>query len=306
LPPPFEASVHALGADIAARVRGLVTMGTVGASAGVIASLPALEIVACLGSGYEGVDRTAAAARGVVVTNSAGANADSVADVALGLLIASVRGFTQGRARIDSEGWKGNTAPRSPPAPGLLGLRVGIYGLGAIGACVARRVLACGSVVGYHGRRPHDEVDYRYFDTLTALADWASVLVVTVRAERENRHAVDASVLRALGREGHVVNVARGSVIDEAALIGALVDGSLAGAGLDVFEHEPDVPPALLALPNVVLTPHLGGATREAQAAMQAFVLRNLAAHFAGQPLPGAVPVPASPGADQASKARDP
>ena len=162
----------------------------------------------------------------------------------------------------------------------------GIYGLGAIGLRVARRVETCGAIVGYHGRAAHDGVDRAWFDTLGALAAWADALVVTVRADASNRHAVDAGILRALGPDGHVVNVARGSVIDEAALIDALAQGALAGAGLDVFEHEPDVPPALLALPNVALTPHLGGATRDAQSAMQALVLRNLADHFAGRPAP--------------------
>ena len=282
LAPPFEG----MDAAIAARVRAIVTMGTVGGNADAMARLPNLGLVCCVGSGYENVDVDAAHARGIAVTHSAGANADSVADVALGLLIASVRGFPAGLARIRDGSWRGNAARRTPFARGLRALRVGIYGLGAIGTCVARRVDACGSIVGYHGRRPHADVSYPYFATLHALAEWSDALVVTVRADASNRRAVDAGVLRALGPDGHVVNVARGSVIDEAALIAALAQGRLAGAGLDVFEHEPEVPDALLALPNVALTPHLGGATIEAQVAMQASVMRNLAAFFAGEPLP--------------------
>jgi lactate dehydrogenase-like 2-hydroxyacid dehydrogenase len=290
LPVPFERSVVDLPAHDAARVEALVTMGTVGASAAAIDRLPRLALIACLGSGYERVDLAAARARGIAVTHSPAANADSVADVALGLLIACVRRFPQGRVLLDSGQWKGNEARKMPIVRGIAGMRVGIFGLGAIGQRVAQRLLACRAVIGYHGRGRHDDVDFEWFGTLAALAEWADALVVTVRAEASNRHAVDAAILRALGPEGCVVNVARGSVIDEAALIDALATGALAGAGLDVFEHEPEVPPALLALSNVALTPHLGGGTREAQSAMQDLVLRNLAAHFAGAPLPTPVP----------------
>jgi lactate dehydrogenase-like 2-hydroxyacid dehydrogenase len=250
----------------------------------VLARLPRLGIVCCTGSGYEKVDLAACAARGIGVTHGRAVNADSVADVALGLLIASVRGFTQGRALLASGAWSGNAARNMPLVRGLTGLRVGVYGLGEIGARIARRALACGCVIGYHGRAPHAGVDYAYFATLPALAEWADALVVSVRAETANRHAVDAAVLRALGPQGHVVNIARGSVIDERALIDALRDGTLGGAGLDVYEHEPEVPAELLALPNAVLTPHFGGYTLEAQAAMQALVLQNLEAFFAGRP----------------------
>jgi hydroxypyruvate reductase len=287
LAPPFAG----LDGDSAAHVRALVTMGTVGGSAHAMARLPLLGLVCCIGSGYENVDLAAARARGIAVTHSPGANADSVADVALGLLIASVRRFPAGLALMRSGAWGGNAARSTPFVRGLAGLRVGIYGLGAIGMCVARRVIACRAVVGYHGRQPHADVAFPFFASLPALAQWSDALVIAVRADASNRHAVDATVLRALGPEAHIVNVARGSVIDEAALTAALAEGRLAGAGLDVFEHEPDVPDALLALPNVVLTPHLGGATIEAQAAMQALVLRNLEAFFAGAPLPTAVPL---------------
>jgi lactate dehydrogenase-like 2-hydroxyacid dehydrogenase len=179
-----------------------------------------------------------------------------------------------------------------PLARGMLGLKVGIYGLGEIGVRIARRAEACGSVIGYHGRSPHANVAYPYFATLLALADWADALVVSVRAEAANRHAVHSDVLRALGPDGHVVNIARGSVIDERALVAALRDGALGGAGLDVFEHEPQVPPDLLARTDAVLTPHLGGGTLEAQGAMQALVLRNLEAFFGNQAL--LTPVPAA------------
>ena len=290
--PPFERNAQEIAPAIAARVRALVTMGTVGASAAVVARLPRLEIVCCTGSGYEKVDLAACAARGIAVTHGRAVNADSVADVALGLLIASVRRFTQGRALLASGAWAGNAARNMPLVRGLTGLRVGVYGLGEIGARIARRAAACGCTIGYHGRAARPGVDYPFFATLHALADWADALVVSVRADAANRHAVDATILRALGPQGHVVNIARGSVIDERALIDALRDGALAGAGLDVFEHEPDVPAELLALENAVLTPHFGGGTLEAQGAMQALVVQNLEAFFAGRaPL---TPVPAA------------
>ena len=274
------------------RIRALVTYGTAPTTAEVAAALPSLRLVCCIGSGYEGVDRAAMAARGIAVTHSPGANASSVADIALGLLIASIRSFTAGHALVRAGQWRGVAGGVLPLSRGMTGRRVGIYGLGEIGVRIAARVTACEAEVGYHNRRRRADVPYPWFDSVAALAEWADALVIAVRADATTRHTVNAGVLRALGSDGHVVNIARGSVIDESALIDALTDGTIAGAGLDVFEHEPDVPTALAELPNVVLTPHLGGATHEAQAAMQAMVLRNLAAFFAGAPLP--TPVPAS------------
>lgn len=294
LPPPFEQGVvQALAHDVAARVRAIVTRGSVPTTSVAFERLPALGIVACMGSGYEGIDLGNAAERGIVVTHSPAANADSVADVALGLLVASVRRFAAGAAMIRNGEWRGNAAQRTAPARGMTGRNVGIYGLGAIGERIARRVAACEAHVAYHNRRRRDDVPYRWFASLPELAEWADALVVAVRADAANRHSVDAAVLRALGPDGHVVNIARGSVIDEAALIAALQNGVIAGAGLDVYENEPEVPRALVALPSVVLTPHIGGGTVEAQAAMNALVLRNLAAFFAGQPVATPVPAPA-------------
>jgi len=272
-------------------VRVLVTMGAVDTSRAALTTLPNLRLVCCVGSGFEGVDLAAARERGIVVTHSPGANASTVADVALGLLIASVRKFTEGQAFLRSGEWAGNFARRMPIVRGLTGRRVGVFGLGDIGERIARRALAFEMEVGYHNRRRRDDVPYPYFPTLLALAEWADVLAIAVRAGPATRHAVNAGVLAALGAEGHVVNIARGFVIDEAALIAALAAGTLAGAGLDVYEHEPEVPAALLALPNVVLLPHVGGATREAQAAMQAMVMANLDAFLAGRPVVTPVPM---------------
>jgi lactate dehydrogenase-like 2-hydroxyacid dehydrogenase len=290
LAPPFPEAVAALSNADATRVRALLTMGTVRTTRAAIAHLPALELISCLGSGYEGVDLEAARERGIPVTHSPGANASAVADLAIGLLIASVRQMAEGNAFLRRGDWKGNAAKRMGLVQGLTGRRVGVYGLGAIGEKIARRAEAFEMSVGYHNRTRRQDIDYDYFPTLIELASWADVLVVAVRAGAGNRHAVDADILAALGATGHVVNIARGSVIDETALIRALQTGMIAGAGLDVFEHEPTVPRELLQLPNVALTPHIAGGTLEAQGAMQELVWANLDAHFAGRPVVTPVP----------------
>jgi len=282
----FPEFVAAMPAAERANVRAVVTMGTVGATAATMAILPALGLVSCLGSGYECVDLAAARSRRIVATHSPSANASAVADLAVGLMIASVRRMFDANAFLQRGEWKGNASLRMPAVRGLTGRRVGIYGLGAIGERIALRVAAFEMEVAYHNRRPRNDVPYVYHATLLDLAAWADVLVVAVRAGDGNRHAVNAAVLAALGPTAHVVNIARGAVIDEAALIAALTDGTIEGAGLDVFEHEPAVPAALLALANVALTPHIGGATIDAQAAMQALVLANLDAFLADRPVP--------------------
>lgn len=292
LPPPFAASVAGLAGADAGRVRAVITMGAVDTSRAAMAALPRLGLVACVGSGYEGVDLAAARERGIVVTHSPAANASAVADLAIGLMIASVRNFSAGQAFLRSGEWAGNYARRMPIVRGLTGRRLGVFGLGAIGERIARRATALEMEVGYHNRRQRDDVPYAWWPTLAALADWADVLMVAVRADAATRHAVDAGVLARLGTDGHVVNIARGFVIDEAALVAALTGGVIAGAGLDVYEHEPDVPAALLALPNVVLLPHVGGGTREAQSAMRDMVWANLDAFFAGRPVATPVPMP--------------
>jgi lactate dehydrogenase-like 2-hydroxyacid dehydrogenase len=290
VPLPLEASLPELPASARAAVAACVTLGGTAFTARAMDALPRLRWIGCYGSGYEGVDLDAARARDIAVTHSPGANAASVADLAMGLLIATVRGMPAGRRRLDEGTWHGNAADeRSDPPWGLTGRNLGIYGMGEIGLRIARRAEAFDMTVGYHSRRRREDVALAYFPTLLELARWADVLVVAVRAAGANRHAVDARVLDALGPAGHVVNIARGFVIDEAALIAALERGAIAGAGLDVFEHEPDVPPALLALPNVALTPHVGGATRQARAAMEAMVLANLDAFVAGEAMPGLV-----------------
>jgi hydroxypyruvate reductase len=166
----------------------------------------------------------------------------------------------------------------------MRGRRVGVYGMGEIGRKIAARVASFETEVGYFSRSRHD-VPYQYFPSLEALADWCSILVIAVRAGAETHHAVNADIFKRLGADGHVVNIARGSVVDEAALVAALADGTIAGAGLDVYAKEPYAPDALTALPNVVLTPHIGGHTLESHVAMQDCVIANLEAFFAGKPL---------------------
>ncbi len=261
-----------------------------------------MGLVCCYGSGYEGVDLAAAAERGIAVAHSPGANAAAVADLAMGLMIASIRRIVAGHEYVLRGDWAAKDRRSLPIVRGLTGRRVGIYGLGAIGERIARRVAGFEMELAYHNRKPRTDVDYPWFATLRELAQWADVLMIAVRAGADNRHAVDDEILAALGSDGHVVNIARGAVIDEAALIGALRDGVIAGAGLDVFEHEPVVPPELSALANVVLTPHHGGGSHEAQASMHDMVCANVEAFLAGRPPP--TPVPGSQAATAAGRGR--
>ncbi len=290
LGPMERASADALppGAE-AARV--LLTVGGWHTDAALIDALPNLGLVACYGTGIEGVDQAHAKARGVLLSNAADANADAVAEFAIGLMVASVRQIGKGDRFIRGGRWQGNAIERMPIVPGLRGRRLGIYGLGAIGARIATMASAFGMEIGYHNRARRPDLPYLYQDSLIGLAEWADVLMVAVRASAENRHAVNASVLSALGPRGHLVNISRGIAVDEEALCEALETGVIAGAGLDVFENEPHVPDRLKAIDNVVLTPHIAAMADSAQAAQQALLLRNLDAFFAGEPLPSGVPL---------------
>jgi lactate dehydrogenase-like 2-hydroxyacid dehydrogenase len=174
------------------------------------------------------------------------------------------------------------------PQQGMPGRKVGVYGMGEIGRKIASRVAAFESEVGYFSRSPHD-VPFQYLPSLEALAEWCSVLMIAVRAGDDTHQAVNADILKKLGEDGYVVNIARGSVIDQTALVAALTDKTIAGAGLDVYAREPHAPDALTALPNVVLSPHIGGHTLESHVGMQDCVIANLEAFFAGKPLPYAV-----------------
>jgi hydroxypyruvate reductase len=267
------------------RVRALITAG--GTKLGAIAmdQLPALRAIVCYGTGYDGVDLAEAARRNIAVGHSPGANAASVADIAMILMLTATRRLLAADNYVRSGDWAAaKPSPMMRPQPGMLGRRVGVYGMGEIGRKIAARVAAFEAEVGYFSRTRHD-VPYRYFESLDGLAEWCSVLMVAVRAGPDTHHAINADILKKLGVGGCVVNISRGSVIDQEALVAALIDQTIAGAGLDVFEKEPHGPDALTALPNVVLTPHIGGHTLESHLAMQDCVMANLDAFFEGKPL---------------------
>lgn len=271
-------------------IQVLLTMGTVGATHELMAALPALKLICCFGSGYERVDVAAAGRRGIVVTHSPGANASSVADMAVTMLLASIRQTLPLDRFVRSGAWTDLKAGRPATVRGLTGRRIGIVGLGDIGLRIARRIAAFETHVRYHNRTARPDVEFTYMPSLPELAAWADSLVVACRADASNRGMIDAAILAALGPEGHLVNISRGSVVDEPALISALKDGTIAGAALDVFAEEPRVPEELRSLPNVLLSPHRAGGTIEAFAAMHAMVRANLDAFFRDGGVVNAVP----------------
>lgn len=274
-PSEFDAALTHHGS----RVRVVLTIGAVGLSPAQIDALPALTLICVLGAGYENVAVDHAKARGIVVATGAGTNDDCVADHTWGLLIAAVRGIPKLDALTRQGVWR--TALALPP--NVSHKRLGIVGLGTIGKKIAQRALGFEVEVGYHNRTPRTDVPYHYFHNVAALATWADFLVVATPGGPGTRHLVDAAVLTALGPRGVVVNIARGSVIDTAALAAALREGRIAAAGLDVYESEPAPPAELLGLDNVVLTPHVAGWSPEAvQASIDRFI-ENARRHLAGE-----------------------
>src|SRR6267378_3821989 len=279
--PPHEV----FAAEQLSGIRAMITAGGTPLGADMMDKMPKLAAIVCYGTGYDGVDLAAAAQRRISVGHSPAANAAAVADLAVTLMLAVTRRLLPADQYVRSGNWSSaKPSPLMRPQPGNPGRRVGIYGMGEIGRKIAGRVAAFETEVGYFSRSRHD-VPYQYLPSLEALAEWCSVLMIAVRAGADTHHAVDARILQKLGKDGYVVNISRGSVIDQQALITALTDKTIAGAGLDVFEKEPHVPDALTAFPNVVLTPHVGGHTIESHVAMQDCVIANLEAYFAGKPL---------------------
>jgi hydroxypyruvate reductase len=266
---------------VAPGIRALVTNSTGGASRELIASLPELEIIALFSVGYEGIDFAAAAERGIPVTNAPGVNAGSVADLALGLMLAAQREIPLRDRQIRA----GRFEDARALTHSLEGKRLGLLGLGNIGRAIAARAAAFGMTIGYAKPRRAADSPYRWFESVEALAAASDFLVVCAPGGPATRHLVNARVLAALGPEGYLVNVARGSIVDEQALIEALERRAIAGAGLDVYEDEPNVPERLGRLDNAVLMPHVAGFTHEAFRAAVDLVRANLRAHFAGQPL---------------------
>lgn len=266
------------------RVRAVVTGGHVGCSSALMERLPSLGIIAINGVGTDKIDLDYARDRDVRVTTTPGAPSEDTADLAVGLIIALLRTIPAADAFVRAGQWPHGDFPLSRKVSGK---RFGIVGLGQIGLAVAKRLAPFGPVA-YTGPRPKP-APYTYHTDLLALAHASDVLVVSCPANGSTRHLIDLSVLQALGANGYVINVARGSVLDEQALIGALEIGGLAGAALDVFEDEPNVPDALRGNPKVLLSPHVASATVETRAAMAELVLDNLDAFMAGERLPTAV-----------------
>jgi lactate dehydrogenase-like 2-hydroxyacid dehydrogenase len=269
-------------ADHGARIRAVLSIGTIGLTAAEIAALPALELVSALGVGYEAIDVAAAHARGIVVSNGAGTNDDCVADHAFGLLIAAVRGIVQLDRGCRDGLWRDQLTAYTPTVSGK---RLGILGFGLIGRKIARRAGGFDMAVGYHSRSPKDDVPHTYFDSALALAQWCDFLVVSTPGGAGTRHLVNTEVLNALGPKGALVNIARGSVVDTPALASALREQRLGAAGIDVYESEPHRPEELIDLPNIVITPHIAGRSPEAVQATVTRFLQNMQAHFSGQPV---------------------
>ena len=254
-----------------------------------VASLPSLGLVALMGAGFEGIQVDRLRERGVEVTHSPGANAPDVADQAMTLLLAVARGVLEADRRVRDGLWVDRSTILTQPS--IRDLKAGIVGMGAIGRALAERLSAFGCEISWHGPRPKADVTYPFVADLTELARQSDVLLLCHRADQSNAGMVDARVLEAIGPRGYLVNVSRGSAVDEDALIRALRDGTLGGAGLDVFEAEPVAAGRWSDVPRCVLSPHMGGIGSGAWRANGAKVRENLDCFFSGRPLVSPVPV---------------
>lgn len=278
---------EALLAEIGGQIRGIVMGGGNVAPVELLERLPRLEIISVFGVGYDGVPVEWCKAHGVRVGNTPDVLTEDVADTAMALVLMTSRRLTAANQYLHAGLWQ-QQGP-FPLAHALGGKLAGIVGLGRIGKAIARRLEAHGMQIAYHGRARQEDVAWHYEESLTALAEAADFLVVACPGGEATRHLIDARILKALGGKGTLINISRGSVVDEAALIVALQAGVIRGAGLDVFENEPQVPEALMRCENAVLLPHLGSGTHETRRAMAALVVGNLAAHFKGEALLTAV-----------------
>ena len=274
---------RALLAQVAPNVRGMVTTGLKGCKREDLDILPKLEVIGCFGTSHGSLPLAAAKERGIVVTNTPDWTVDAVADLAVGLLIAVMRRIGEADRFIRAGKWPAGAFPMSTD---LRGKTCGIIGYGGIGSAVAKRVAAFGMSVCYHGPREKPGVAHPFHADLLNIAKASDCLIVTCPETSATRKSVDARILDALGPQGFVVNVARGGIIDQVALIHALKDDRIAGAGLEVFWDEPRVPAALMTMDNVVLAPHIGSSTREIREHRGATLLANLRAHFSGAPVP--------------------
>ncbi len=274
-------------AAVAPGIRAIAASGESKVGAELLRQLPALEIISVMGVGYDGIDVAAAKAQNVIVTHTPNVLNDDVADLAIGLMLCAARQLPAADRFVRAGLWPQGPMPL---ARKMSGARLGLVGMGRIGQAIAKRAEAFAMRVAYTARNGKPGLPYRYHPSAAALAAESDFLVVITPGGAGTRHLINAGVLAALGSKGILVNVARGSVVDEAALIDALERGVIAGAGLDVFDNEPHVPARLMALPQVVLVPHIGSATGQTRQAMADLALANLTAHFGGQRLPSPVP----------------
>ncbi len=280
--PAAAAEQAAFVKPIADKVRFMQTTGSHGAKGDLIAALPKLEIIACNGVGTDAIDLQAAKARGIKVTNTPDVLNDCVADLAIGLMISGARRLAQADRYVRDGKWlKGGM----PLASRVARKRLGILGLGKIGKSIAKRAEGFSMEIGYHGRQKQTDVPYKHYASLEEMAKNVDFLIVICPGGAATRHLVNEPVLRALGTKGLLINVARGSVVDEKALIKVLQNRALGGAALDVFEDEPRVPAELIAMDNVVLAPHVGSGTVDTRIDMGNLVVDNLLAHKQGRKL---------------------
>jgi len=274
-------------ARVAPKIRAIQASGESKVNAALIAQLPALEVISVMGVGYDGIDVAAAQAHNVVVTHTPDVLNDDVADLAIALMLAWSRQIARADRFVRAGEWLKRPLPLGRK---LSGARLGIVGMGRIGQAIAQRAAAFGMAIAYTARSAKPELPHPFCASAAALAARSDFLVLITPGGAATRKLVDAEVLRALGPNGCVVNVARGSVIDQSALIEALKTGTIAGAALDVFEDEPNVPQALREMDNVVMTPHIGSATAQTRRAMAKLAFDNLDAKLSGRPVPTPVP----------------
>ncbi len=270
-------------AQVGPNVRGIATNGIAGTKGVSLAAFPKLEIVGVFGVGVDAVDLATAKARGIHVTNTPDVLTEGVAELGMALLLDVARRLTSNDRYLRAGHWPKQGDP--PLASSLIGRRLGILGLGRIGRRIAELASAFGMQIAYCARSPKDDVDYAFYDDPVKLAAASDCLMVSCLGGPTTAGLVSREVIEAVGPKGWLINIARGSVVDEDALVDALVGGRLGAAGLDVFAREPEVPSALIGLDNVVLQPHQGSASEETRAAMGRLMLDNMAAHFAGKPL---------------------
>jgi lactate dehydrogenase-like 2-hydroxyacid dehydrogenase len=275
---PDDSGREAFLAGPARDVTVAATSVATGVSRELILALPTLKAVVNYGAGYETTDVAAAIERGVLVSNTPDVLTDCVADTALGLTIDVMRGLSASDRFVRRGGWAGGAFPLMRK---VTGTRVGILGLGRVGRAIAKRFQALGCEITYHDRRELDDCPFEYAATPAQLAARVDVLIIAAAGGPTTHHIVDRAVLEALGPSGYLINIARGSLVDEEALVQTLIENGIAGAGLDVFAHEPHVPQGLLALDNVVLLPHLASGTHETRAAMQVLALENVRTYMA-------------------------